>query len=169
MTLPNVTVCPPKNFPLNLNYDIMQSEQIKIGNKSREDMMEYAMDVIQDAFYEEMMSNLSKMEDPDRFNNWYHGYTEIEYPYYHYTNQFNYNIHTSATSGNISTKHFGMKFDADGMVKRIYSPIYLYVPDSVRNDYNITLMIKINKITMKQFSSKNTHCSNKGNLLNNPI
>ena len=50
-------------------------------------MMEYAKEVIQDAFYEDIMTNLIIMEDPDRYYNWYHGYTEIEYSYY-YMDQF---------------------------------------------------------------------------------
>ena len=30
LTLPNVTVCPPKNSLLNLNYDIVHSDEIKL-------------------------------------------------------------------------------------------------------------------------------------------
>ena len=140
----------------------MQSEKVELDDKSREDMMEYAMEVIQDAFYEEIMTNLSKMEDPDRYYNWYHGYTKIEYPYVHkHLNQFNYFIETSASSGNIRLKHFGEKFDVDKMIMRIWNKIYINIPDSVRNDNKIILMVNIDKISMKQFSSKNTLCYSK--------
>ena len=54
------------------------------------------------------MTNLSKVDDPDRYYNWYHGYTEIEYPYYYKKyNRLMYKVSTSAISGNISTQYFG--------------------------------------------------------------
>ena len=82
ITFPNVTVCPPKNSFLNLNHDIKQSENIKLDNDTREELFDFALDVIQDEFHKEIMTNLSKVEDPDRYYNWYHGYTRIRYPYY---------------------------------------------------------------------------------------
>ena len=82
ITFPNVTVYPPKNSFLNLNHDIKQSENIKLDNDTREELFDFALDVIQDEFHKEIMTNLSKVEDPDRYYNWYHGYTRIRYPYY---------------------------------------------------------------------------------------
>ena len=83
ITFPNVTVCPPKNSFLNLNYDILQSEKVKINKEMKDKMIETTLVTIQDHFFKEMMANLSKIVDPDRYYNWYHGYTEIKYPYYH--------------------------------------------------------------------------------------
>ena len=79
---PNVTVCPPRNSFLNLNYDIEQSENITIDNNTRSELFDFALDVIQDEFHDEIMKNLSKIEDPDRYYNWYNGYTKIKYPCY---------------------------------------------------------------------------------------
>ena len=36
ITFPNVTVCPPKDLFLNLNYDILQSEKVKNLTMTRE-------------------------------------------------------------------------------------------------------------------------------------
>ena len=81
ITFPNVTVCPPRNSFLNLNYDIMQSQNITLDNNARKELFDYSLDVINDEFYEEIMANLSKVEDPDRFYNWYHGYaTDAVFP-----------------------------------------------------------------------------------------
>ena len=74
---PNVTVCPPRNSFLNLNHDFKQSEKIKIDNNSRKELFDFALDVIQDEFHREMMTNLTKVADPDRYYNWYHGYTAL--------------------------------------------------------------------------------------------
>ena len=66
ITFPNVTVCPPKNSFLNLNHDIKQSENVKLDNDTRYALFDFALNIIQDEFYKEMMKNLSKVEDPDQ-------------------------------------------------------------------------------------------------------
>ena len=153
ITFPNVTVCPREKSFLNLNHDIKQSENVKLDNSTRKELFAYALDVIQDEFYIEIMSNLSKVEDPDRYYNWYHGYTEIKYPYFKTAeneNKLIYWLHTSATSGNISTKYFGEKFDTNKVEGNIDARIYVHVPPSVRG--NVQLMLNIEKITMKDIS-----------------
>ena len=88
---PNVTVCPPKNSYLNLNQDIKQSETIKLDKETRKILFDYALDVVQDEFYKEMMSNLSILEDPDRFYNWYKAHTKVQFPVYYVSqNQLKY-------------------------------------------------------------------------------
>ena len=116
---PNVTVCPPHNSFLDLNYDIIKSKNIMIDNATREELSVIAQDIVQDGFHKEMMKNLSKLEDPERYYNWYHGYTKMFYPFFHEAfNRYNYPIETFATSGNISTQSFGDKFDAKGSFQK---------------------------------------------------
>ena len=67
ITFPNVTICPPKNLILNLNYDFQNSENVKLDNGTRKKLFDYALNVIQDELIKELMTNLSKVEDPDRF------------------------------------------------------------------------------------------------------
>ena len=82
ITFPNVTVCPPRGLFLNLNQDLRKSENLELNEDIRNELLDYALNVIQDHYYIEVMANLSKLEDPDRYYNWYHGYTRIRYPYY---------------------------------------------------------------------------------------
>ena len=153
ITFPNVTVCPPRNSFLNLNDDFKQSENIKLDNDTRDELFDFALEVIQDEFHEEIMTNMSKVEDPERYYNWYHGYTKIQYPFYPaWTNQLWYFVYTSATSGNISTQHFGDKFDPNKVDDNIYIRIRVNVPPSVVDDQNTTLMFDIKKKTMKEVS-----------------
>ena len=42
ITFPNVTVCPPKQTFLTLNYDIMKSETLKIDEETRKELVIYA-------------------------------------------------------------------------------------------------------------------------------
>lgn len=151
ITLPNVTVCPPKALFLNLNYDILQSEKIKLDKEKRDTLTAVsALDVIQEKVYEEIIKNLSKVEDPDRYYNWYYGYTAINYMYLQiYDHQPRYDVYTSATSGNISTEYFGGKFDVDKLHGNIHIQIFLFVPPNNVGDSNTTLMLNINKRTMK--------------------
>ena len=107
LKLPNVTVCPPKNSYTNLNMDIIESEDLTLNRETIGELKDYANEVIQEAFYNELMSNLSKVKDPNRFSNWYYGHTDISFPYHDpgsETGHLNYTITTSAASGNISAE-----------------------------------------------------------------
>ena len=128
----------------------MKSEEIKFDGEKRKDILDYALEVVQDAFYTELMANLSKLEYPDRNRNFYNGYTKIQYPYF--TDIFiedtglHYKIHTSASSGKISTKDFAKTFDIDKIETDLHVTIKVYTPNS---DAQITFNIE--KITMKEF------------------
>ena len=62
----------------------------------------------------------------------------------------NIEILTSATSGNISTQHFGEKFDANKMYGNIRIYIKGYVPASVKHDKNMIMMFDIKKSAVKK-------------------
>ena len=151
ITYPNVSVCPPKNLFLNLNFDIKKSEKVTTDNVTRRELFDYAMDVIQEKFYDEIKKNLSKVQYPDRYYNWYHGYTEIEYPYYNegtYYKQLIFHVTTTATSGNISTQYFDDRFNATKVDGDIYVKIKIDVSSSSDKETSITFVIE--KKTMKE-------------------
>ena len=150
ITFPNVTVCPPKNLFLNLNYDILQSENVKLDNNTREQLIEASLNAFQDHFYKEIMVNITKVEDPDRYYNWHHGNTAIQYPFYSGVfHQLMYNMVTNAASGNISTQYFDDNFDADKVDCDICIAIIVNVPTCVVGDNNVTFMFDVSKRTMK--------------------
>ena len=150
ITFPNVTVCPSKNLFLNLNYDILQSENVKLDNNTREQLIEASLNAFQDHFYKEVMVNITKVEDPDRYYNWYHGNTAIQYPFYSGVfHQLMYNMVTNAASGNISTQYFDDNVDADKVDCDICIALIVNVPTSVVGDNNVTFMFDVSKRTMK--------------------
>ena len=55
-------------------------ESIEVDEETRKELFEYAVENFQEVFYEEMMKNIKKLDDPDRYLNWYLGRTEIKYP-----------------------------------------------------------------------------------------
>ena len=143
ITFPNVTVCPPKGSYLNLNHDIKEADRIEIDEETRKKLLDRAITTLQDKSYEELMKNLSKVEDPNRYHNWYLGFTQVNCPYFEkYKNNLYYNIYTTARSGNITTKHFGDMFDADKVDRNI--EIYVSFELASRK----FAVIDIEKITM---------------------
>ena len=154
ITFPNVTVCPPRNLFLNLNYDISQSEKVKLDKEKRVKMIEVGLEVVQEKYYLEIMKNLSKVDDPDRYYNWYHGFSRIKYPTYpSWLNNLRYEVETTATSGNISTQYYGDKFDANKVDGCIHIVIYVSVPPYMREDNATQILFEIDKITMEELSN----------------
>ena len=105
ITFPNVTVCPPKNLFLNLNYDISKVETVRIDKEKRKTLIEASLDILQETFYLDIMRNMTKVEDPDKYYNWYHGYTKIEYPY-QYSGKLYFSISTFATKRQHNNQNF---------------------------------------------------------------
>ena len=155
INFPNVTVCPPKNLYLNLNYDFMKAGDVKLNKNTRTELLDYALDVTQNEFYKEFMRNLSKLEDPDRYHNWYHGFTLIKTPFYgDGIDQLFYQVETTATSGNISTQYFGDKFNAENVEGKIHISVQVFIPQSVLFTINETLTLHVEKISMAEDSDK---------------
>ena len=101
------------------------------------------------------MNNLTKVEDPNRYYNWYHGYTKIVYPYYDkFSNQLRLIVVTSATSGNITTQYFDTKFDVNNVDGFIRIAMYIEVPVNVKGDSNTTIMLNLKKRSMKDVYDK---------------
>ena len=90
------------------------------------------------------MRNLSKVEDPDRYYNWYYGYTKLLFPY-NEANQRNYVIRTTATSGTIATKYFGDKFNAGKVDISMSTKILVEIPPTVMNKSSTTLLFNLGK------------------------
>ena len=187
LTFPKVTVCPPKNTYTDLNYDLMMLENMTLDQEKRNELANTVNDILYDnyaqfminerniwessntshekgneklydTFYNEVMRNLRKLEENDRYYNWYHGYTKIELPYYGYYGYHGHGVenyvYTGATSGSISTQHFGEKFNVDEVDRNFFYVIMFYPPDSVKNNPNITLHFNLEKISLRNISSE---------------
>ena len=154
ITFPRITVCPPKNTYTNLNYDLMMTENMTLRNDTRQELANYAMELLYDQLHDTVMLNLSKLQDNDRYNNWYQGYTRIDVPYYicasFMCTGLNYDINTAAKSGTVSTQYFGDNFDAEKVEALFIYKIRVIPLDSVLQNENVTLHFAINKIPMKE-------------------
>ena len=52
---------------LNLNFDIKESERMKLNNTAGVNLLQHAKVITQEKFYEEIMRNLSLVENTDKF------------------------------------------------------------------------------------------------------
>lgn len=120
LKFPIVMVCPPKNTYTNLNYDLLMTENLILTNETRKILSTYAFELLHDSFYEGILANLSLIEDPDRYYNWYHGFTMLNLPVWMRSQMLlEFPTITTASSGFISTKHYGEKLN----VNLVKSPI----------------------------------------------
>ena len=77
----------------------MKSAKEEIEKAKKDELFEYTIDIIQENFYDEMMTNLNKVEDPDRYFNQYYGYTKIGNPYFDKgSRQLSYYVETIAAN-----------------------------------------------------------------------
>ena len=116
-------------------------------------MFKYALDVInEDSF---SGNNWTKLHEEDRFYNWYHGYTQIESPIWSIfiDSGVNINIQTSATSGVVTTQHYGQQFRPELVERTLHYNVYVYPPTSVWGNKNVTLHFKVEKVSMTGLAS----------------
>ena len=75
-------------------------------------------------------------------------FPEITLPYYNSYNGLNIEISTSATSGVVTTQHYGDQFKPELVERKLWYNVYVWPPESVRNNENVTLHLKVEKLSM---------------------
>ena len=151
MTLPNITVCPPKNTFTDLNYELKITENMTIDNDTREELFNLAMDLLLNAHFLEVMKNQSVLQVEKRYFNWYHGYTEIERATHSY-GQLHFFLTTTATTGTISTPDFGKKFNSSKIDPSVRLNVQINGPESFNTFDNHSFIIKLEFNLIKSIS-----------------
>ena len=154
--LPKVVVCPPKNTFTDLNYDLKMLQNMTLDDQTRDGLLDFAMEILYQDIYEEVLKNLSKLQDHDRYYNWYYGYSNIVLPRWEDDGDglFYYSMSVGATStGTISTLHFDEKFDADKEERHLRYDITIHTPPNVKRNPNVTLHLEIEKVSMMDLSN----------------
>ena len=149
ITFPKVTVCPPKNTYTDLNYDLMLTENMTLTEAMRDEIFEYAFEVLTENTFP--MTNWSKLQEEDRGYNWYHGYSRIIAPLNN-ANGLNIRIETSATSGIVTTQHYGDPFQPKLVDKKLYYEVKVHPPENDLENENLTLHFQAEKVSMKTFA-----------------
>ena len=178
ITFPKVTVCPPKNTYTDLNYDLIMTENVTLTRDTRKQLTNYALELLWEHMYKSIKSGLNKLQEKDRFYNWYHGYTRINlklkpwsvclsiYGVCHvWQTRKHAGLETSARTGTIFTQYYGDKFDASKVDKEKSYSVRIY-PVHISEHSNATLHIIFEKNTMTNLTSGkdelSTHWYNDG-------
>ena len=152
ITLPKMTVCPPKNTFTDLNYDLWlaltSNKSISAG--TWKDLFVKAVQLSESDNFETLMQNLTKFQEDKRFYNWYHGYSEISLPSEDSYKGFTFRISSSAASGVVKSQNFGEAFNKDLLEKKLYYNARVVPPENIQKNANITLHIKIEKLSIKE-------------------
>ena len=128
-------------------------QNMTLDNSTRRELVNYATELLYDQLYENIMANISLIEDNERYRHWYHGYTKIKLGKYSAQDYaFIYDIETYATSGSIFTRYFDHKFDPEKVEKYLRSKVKIKTHDSVGFNPNLTLHLEIEKIMMIDLS-----------------
>ena len=151
ITFPKVTVCPPRNTYTDLNYDLMMAENMTLDNDTRNELVNFAVEMLYDHMHDTLIANLSKLDEKYRYYNWYHGYTQITLPF-HDPEGVKYFVSSATSSGTIFTKYFEEKFDEEKVETDLYYMVSVYPPPSVRSNTNVTLHLEIEKVSLKDLS-----------------
>ena len=156
ITFPKVTVCPPVDTYTDLNYDIVMSKNMTLSSSKREELLQFTLQLLHQPYYEEILRNLSTLEEENRYFNWYHGYTQIGLPYNYdagrdYTYMRN-DISTGAAKGSIKSRCFGQKFYPEDLVRTMNTNIKIHVSSTVRRMRQVSLVFELVKIPIKNIT-----------------
>ena len=155
MNFPKVTVCPPKNTSTNLNYDLMVMENKTISNDSRNELTNYAFDLLQDHIHAMVKANLSRLNESNRYRNWYQRSSKMFGPYLCSKDlRPVYELKSYATSGIISTENFGKKFDSDKVETNIRYIVSIATRVNFQKTDNISLTLEIERISLEEYGEE---------------
>ena len=134
---PKITVCPPEKTYTDLNYDLSVLGNKTITNNTRNQLTEYATELFQEHLQSIMLSDSMKLQEDNRYYNWYHGYTKVSlWSCPANKNCFidegarTYQIYSFAKKGSIHTQHFGE--DMDGTKVDSSISYFILIADKVR-------------------------------------
>ena len=119
-------------------------------------LKKFAIGILYDHLHDLILRNLTLIKDDMRYHNWYHGYTSITLPsreqYFGKAYENFYAINTCSSSGSISSQHFGKEFDAANVkvVSYIQYIIIIFPPEYVRENYDVTLHVQIDKASIEE-------------------
>ena len=163
ISLPKVTVCPPKNTFTNLNYDLMLLENMTLENDTRDELTQFAVKLIQNHNFKALMTNISMIEEENRFYNWYMGYSMINLPWWGKdpnekcrksecaSYRLRYYMQTKSTSGTYSTQFFGEIFEKSNLQIDFKFCINIHEPSKQTGNENVSLYVSLERNVLHGF------------------
>ena len=147
---PKITVCPPKKTYTDLNYDLIMIENTTMNTDTRNELTTFASELLHDLLFKNIMKLFSKLEENNRYYNWYYGYTKMIPPDTNYDGyDINYVVYTASTSGSVTTQYINETFDAEMVESSIYYSVIIFPPYGTGYNNNVTLNLDIQIVPLE--------------------
>ena len=165
--LPKITICPPRNTFTDLNYDMKQNENIAFTKETRDEMIKTADDIISNHVF---LDIFNKLNEENRFFNWYHGFSQLTFPRMNYQlndgGNLKWTAQTSALSGLVYTNNFGEEFNLKKVQRSVTFLFKIFPPKTFGIDQNATLHFEIEKlqVPLDSIGTQDMYESSYGNL-----
>ena len=102
-----------------------------------------ALGLLESKYFEQNWAIWNKVQEKNRFFNWYHGLTVINTPYYtSYSNTLNFVIYTAEPNGVLTSQYFGEPFQLNRLERKFYYNFRIFWPVEIMNDPNVTFHVK---------------------------
>ena len=146
ITFPKVTVCPPKKTNTDLNYDLMLAENILLDNQTREELLQYAYQLLFEAHFNESLDIQSNIKESDKFYNWYQGFSVIQIPFFDTNLGKNVNFFTitSVNHGTVYLRNYGEKWKKNNVVNSFDYDAHFYVFPTHTNYSDTDILVSFN-------------------------
>ena len=131
------------NYPFSSGYEFLES--LAITEEQRQTLIDDAVYKIHDSHNDDILRNMSKLQEDNKLNNWYNGYSQIGVPYLDDNNGLIYEIFSSARKGSVTTQFFGDTYDPNKIEKKIWYRVRIFPPYY----YQGNLTLEIEKVSMK--------------------
>ena len=82
VTFPKIYVCPPKHTYTNLNHDVINNKNVTLTEDQIDDLKILIDKQIEEVKLEEIMFEVTKVKEENKFINWYMGISQLNIPYY---------------------------------------------------------------------------------------
>ena len=142
VTFPKVTVCPPKDTYTNLNYDLMQAENVNISAENFEKLKENFIKYFQNLDYEKSFSEVDTYYEENKYQNWYNGKSK-PFNMTEAKKHKMFSISTYSSEGTFATPYFGDPFNESLFQKDMFYAITLFNPYENNVVTNEAMIIEI--------------------------
>ena len=146
LKFPSVTVCPPKGYYTNLNYDLaklaLAEEDKKLDENDSLELRELAQELILGNEINKVVEADHKLMMKKRYESWYNNLTKLVLPYDSIDNGMKYEVVTSETVGEIKSPDYGLDFDEKTFMSKLYIDIVFYSPINIININDLTFVLE---------------------------
>ena len=144
LDFPVITVCPPEASLTSLNQDLETVKHQSLSEHQKTQLIEYVSEAVFDSDIERKYQYLVNYKENDTLNNWYQGYSEINFPWKPDLDSKKYFwLKTSAASGTFSTPYFREAFNSKTFDGQLSFAVTLRMPDHIKNRTDICLVLQI--------------------------